>query len=872
MDPHGFQMTRAKLEDIFPTLPDVATSSVGASIEGFIAEQDIGAPEITKAFLATRGMERDGLGARVVQSKHTGRWRGACKEIFNFVNDKANAATGRASTAFANNPHFSDMAYESTYDRNLLLYAMLEIKLSFDKDSLAETVYSTLTLFDTICGSGVGGYRVPDTHNPIRGESYSFQAGYELDTFAPIVNYGSLETLQSTYMTYLPSCQSAFAPEDMALHAYCNMQDRFGSRRSYFALETNQRAELSPFAMQRDRLCSASWEISIEDTLAKLPQHTDNLFDTPERDRFRIDYWIVPAWARGEEVIHYRTMLLSMRSFVYITSSNDPSVAPGLHRLIDLPVFKDARCGSLPGANCAPPGLVIPVNTGDAELRQFEATSTPYTGRQLMRRVRCSQLIEDATGQTCDLTPYASRAASGCYSGNLMLLSRPVMYSSRQWMRNLVAPPPLPPPQSPSPPPPFPLPPSPDSPPSPPYVEPQTALMERIRDFQEQACTSVYYLSTAARCERLAVQLTESVLYQPLEPPSSPPAQPTIESPPPPSSPPTPNMPSGISSTPISSSRLSTIRVPTVQSRRRLDLYSDGYYMTQADLDSARAALATADQGYVARCTPWQSAAPLPCVSGAFETNCISGRRHCGSDASNSDEPTLELWVSGSPRTRSNRLWGFEIELPQNEELASLFFKSADQIGGLGYRVNVFKQDGSGIPCQTQAMQVGASGVTSDRRVQHVCASGGASDDDLFALMDAYRVTITLTGTYRQLWIKSVTVYEISVASAELPPRPPNPPPLPVLPPTPPTRPSASCTFHVQQFLAGEKRLVFEEPCGLSFAECCNMAHEYGSSVNSFEMDDAGCCKLLHSTNTSNLVSDTTKFSYLSSRAGTGLF
>jgi len=169
-------------------------------------------------------------------------------------------------------------------------------------------------------------------------------------------------------------------------------------------------------------------------------------------------------------------------------------------------------------------------------------------------------------------------------------------------------------------------------------------------------------------------------------------------------------------------------------------------------------------------------------------------------------------------------------------------------------------------------MQVGASGVTSDRRVQHVCASGGASDDDLFALMDAYRVTITLTGTYRQLWIKSVTVYEISVASAELPPRPPNPPPLPVLPPTPPTRPSASCTFHVQQFLAGEKRLVFEEPCGLSFAECCNMAHEYGSSVNSFEMDDAGCCKLLHSTNTSNLVSDTTKFSYLSSRAGTGLF
>ena len=204
-DPHGFQMVRSRLEDIFPRLSDVATSSIGASIGGLIADFEMPAAKITKAYLATHGMTPDGLGARVIQSKHTGRWRGACKELWNLFDDRQKAAAGRQSSAYSNNPHYSDAAYDSPYDRNLLLYAMLEIKLSLDKDSLANVEYSTLTLFDTICGSGVGGYRVPTTSNPTR--EHSFQEGYEIDTFAPIVNYGSLETLKSAYMASLQNCR-----------------------------------------------------------------------------------------------------------------------------------------------------------------------------------------------------------------------------------------------------------------------------------------------------------------------------------------------------------------------------------------------------------------------------------------------------------------------------------------------------------------------------------------------------------------------------------------------------------------------------------------------------------------------------------------
>jgi len=868
MDPHGFQMVRSRLEDIFPRLSDVATSSMGATVGAYIADPEVTPAQITKAFLASKGMTRDGLGARVIESKHTGRWRPACKEMFNLFDDRYKASAGStsaAANAAGGNPHFNDVAYESQFDRNLLLYAMLEIKLSLDKDSLENVPYSTLTLYDTICGGGVGGHRVPTS--PGYHPTYRFHPGYEIDKFAPIAMYGSLESVRSAYMSTVSDCSNSFAPEDVARHVYCNMADSHGSRYSYLRLDNRQREHFSPFKLQRDRLCSASWEISIEDTLARPPQFTRPLFDTPIKDPSYIRYWIVPSWARGEEGITARTMELSLRSFVYITSSSDSSVRPGMHRLLELPVFSTNKCGELPGANCAPPGLFIPINPGPAAVVEYERTVQHTRGRVMMRTIRCSQLVYQFTDSTCHQQPYSSSGA-GCYTGNLDLLSRPTFYSSREWLRSLIAPPPSPPPFSPSPPPPSPLPPVPHPPPSPPYVQSQGELMAAIRTIEEQACTSVYYLTTTTRCERLAVALTRSVLYDVYHPPSPPPAQPVTLSPPPPSPPPSPQMPQGISQTPVSSARLSTMRIPTVEPGRRLNLYDDGYYVSSSELSDIKSALASADPGAVAHCTSWQHSAPLPCVSGALASNCLSGNRHCGTDAENSENPNLQLIFSGSPGSRGNRLWGVEISLPQNEELASLFYTSAESVGGSGYQVKVIKSDGSPIPCQPQSSQVDASGLTSDRKVQHVCSFGGASDADLYTLSDAMRMEITLTGQYRQLWLLSVTVMEISLASAQLPPRPPHPPPIPLLPPAPPQQPSQPCTFSGQMFYTS-KTTVFKEPCGLTSQQCCNLAHEYGDGVDGYELDDAGCCLLVKS-GVGLRDHRNESWGYLSTRAGTG--
>lgn len=799
--------------------------------------------------------------------------------------DRYMASAGTSSKAHLNgNPHFSDPARErnSQFDRNLMLIAMLEIRMSLDKDSLADVEYSTLDLYDTICGSGVGGHRVPVHSSDY--ETYDFDRGYEIDKFAPVVMYGSLETIRSAHMQSLQTCDSSFAPEDVAHYVFCNLADHRSRNvpKHYLKLDAQQREYYSPFVMHRDRLCNANVEISIEDALARPPEFTDGLKDTPVRDKRFIDHYVAPAWSRGEENIHARLKQLSLKSWVYITSSANASVRPGMHRLLELPVFGSQGCSKLPGVDCSGPEQAANIlKPGPVEVVNYEKTATFTRGRLLMRTLRCSQLVILFTGQACLAAPYSGHPT--CYEGSLPLVSRPVYYSSRMWLRNLIAPPPSPPPFSPSPPPPSPSPPCPSPPPSPPYVQPQSELMATIRKAEEAACTSVYYLTTATRCDRLAVALTRSVLYDAISPPSSPPAEPTVESPPPPTPPPSPEIPTGMANSPVAAVRMSTYRVPTSQSGGTAELYADGYYMIPSDRSAMIGSLPTASQTALASCTPWQSAAPLPCVSGVVQSNCVSGTRHCDSEASNSLSPELELKLSGTPGSRRNRLWGLEIMLPSNQELASLFFESVESTGGAGYTVKVYKPDGSPVTCASQSEQTDSAGLRSDRKVQHICASGGASDADLYSLADAERILITLTGVYRQIWLKSVTVLEISLADDEplgktrnlpprpptrnLPPRPPRPPPLPILPPTPPASPSHACTFYTQKFY-GSMTVLMLEPCGYDKTTCCASAHEH--EAQGYEIDDAGCCKLF--TGGVGLpVNNIHRLGYMSTRAGTGL-
>ena len=71
-DPEGFIEMRRRLENWFPKLSHVATSSMGAAVGKYLPDGVVTVNQLTKAYLASAYMTPNSLGARVVESKHTG--------------------------------------------------------------------------------------------------------------------------------------------------------------------------------------------------------------------------------------------------------------------------------------------------------------------------------------------------------------------------------------------------------------------------------------------------------------------------------------------------------------------------------------------------------------------------------------------------------------------------------------------------------------------------------------------------------------------------------------------------------------------------------------------------------------------------------
>ena len=335
----------------------------------------------------------------------------------------------------------------------------------------------------------------------------------------------------------------------------------------------------------------------------------------------------------------------------------------------------------------------------------------------------------------------------------------------------------------------------------------------------------------------------------------------------------------------VSAVRLSTVRIPTIGVASMANpLYEDGYHVTPQEFARIENDFKTADQALIPRCFgDYQPSDLLPCVTGSFAESCVSGTRHCGSAVENSENPSMDAVLSRTPSSHGNRLWGFKVLLPANEELASLFFASSEATGGTGYTLEVMKSDGSPVRCQPQAAQPGTAGLTSDRTLLHTCASAETADADLYSLGDVLRVRISLPGNYRQIWIRKMEVLEISLAprGVALPPRPPKPPPLPMLPSFAPNSLFGSCTFYEQKFFDPQLlslsqkdvgMVAFLEPCGLTRTQCCEIAHDnVVKGVDFFQMDDAGCCLLIaRFGQNATLTLDTKRWGYLSTRAGTG--
>ena len=383
-DPQIFIEVRRKLESWFPKLSHVATSSRGATIGPYVAEYTVTPQQLTRAYLASYGMVPDSLGARVVESKHTGRWRYACKMMHEyFAQQTSPGSLGQAAKFGAEEQRGQ---HSGKWDRNPMMAAMMEIRMSMTGHPLDQTVYDTLKMWGRVCGGvapqrinafdstggGPAGYRVPtnkwydpdlDTQNT-HPHSKTFLEGagsdytprsVDITDFSPIVGYGSLELLRSQKMIIMHKCsQSEIGKEDAALSLYCDSNEQIMN------VELLTRQESSPFAIQRNLWCDPHKRVTIEETYGNPDYFDSDLTDTELKEDYSIDNLRTEKVLRGEEDItggesgeSMRWTRRSLRSWVYVTSSADKDIRAGMYRIADLPLFRAMSCGDVPYAQCS---------------------------------------------------------------------------------------------------------------------------------------------------------------------------------------------------------------------------------------------------------------------------------------------------------------------------------------------------------------------------------------------------------------------------------------------------------------------------------------------------------------------------------------
>ena len=792
---------------------------------------------------------------------------------------KAEHSPGRRSEAYKSGMEAQPANHAGNWDRNNLVAAMLEIKLSLTGHPLDQTTFDTLELWDRICGgatnvaltdidhtgAGPAGYRVP-TSDEWDPDFETYENGdIPITDFSPIVAYGSLEMLRSMRMNELSSCPKDLSHSDSLLYQYCENDQQ------YLSKEMLTRMQYSPFSLQRDVWCNPHSHLSIEQAAGN-PEYFDlPLYDTGVKDRFKINNLVVKALERGEEDIEDKAWVKrSLRSWVYVTSSADRHIRAGMYRLSELALFREQACNTLPNVQCGagvafkevqnfpppdlPPSLLtvwkqqgfetrtvttndeVRLNTASELIDGIGVASSWLSGKEAMLQFRCSELVDAFFGfNPCQQNPYQFDVARPqCGTSDLPLQSRPTAYGSKHWLFRLdfTLPSPSPPPPPPGPsPPPGPDPPSP--PPHPPKMYSQAHVMEAIRQLENDACTSVYYLSATTRCERLAIGLTTRWLMEFNKPPALPPVIGTSPSPPP-LLPPSPAMPAGFVFTSPTSATLSTFRVP-MQLPEGENMDEFGFFV------ESRSAFEQSLGEYESNKRACIPDAPLGCHSGSLPSTCLNGARRCGTGEENALDPFVE--VTFKPGYR-RYIWGVQVWLPRNTQLSELFKGQK--------KIELFGTRDEPLPCHQGSDEV--VGIPEDYKVLIICTPPEATDSQLYAMSEAYRLRITLVGEFRQVWMDKIFLIERDLENVPgLRPAPTPPPPLPEAPPgsvpSPPPAPpdgSVQCGFQSRTFIDDSVVARIEhEPCGITKEACCmHKKLAEGRGIDAFSLDDAGCCVL----------------------------
>lgn len=291
----------------------------------------------------------------MIQARFSGYFRFGCKCFLDFMSDPSFAAAGSEAPEESrrNNPE----DFVGRYDRDIMLMATILFAESYGKETGGGVYHvDPLQLWRETC-EFPNGFRnaVPTSmwqRDPdIYGESDMFGHLVEPVDIAPIRAVGPLRLLRGE--TDVKEDFTSLVPRDASATAH----------ERYFRVAMQHRSLFSVDGFVEHRVCDPEHRLTVEEAIGNPPEFEVDIRDS-SHIRLRESDMRVPAAARGES--SFESTKLAARqcpdgggcdlttpfswrdsSFmvkVYVTSSDDPDVLPGIHRLLDLKVFRGTRC------------------------------------------------------------------------------------------------------------------------------------------------------------------------------------------------------------------------------------------------------------------------------------------------------------------------------------------------------------------------------------------------------------------------------------------------------------------------------------------------------------------------------------------------
>lgn len=269
------------------------------------------------------------------------------------MSDPTTAAAGNTAPA-GSFPRPS--GYSSDWDRNYLVMASALYAESYQKETGQTYVPNVHKFWDLNCVlPNLDRSAVPDAtwqaDPDVYGVKDAFLHSVPLIEFGPLRAFGSLQQLRNTITG------GHGAPEDFTQGKGTTIP--IGTS---FASDRSERGIRSIQFLYKERMCDPEFKYTIEDAIGNPPYYSGNeKTDASSADLKRYDMR-VPNSYLGESATEQRVFKgcgigndcedtlppsfeeSSLYQFAYVTSSHDPDVQPGWHRLIHLKVWADRTC------------------------------------------------------------------------------------------------------------------------------------------------------------------------------------------------------------------------------------------------------------------------------------------------------------------------------------------------------------------------------------------------------------------------------------------------------------------------------------------------------------------------------------------------